>query len=139
MALLLVCICAPGRSAGTPTTITVPANSTDEDIMVALAKISDGGEVVLQPGTYNIRKPIVLQRNRETLRGSGTNTILRLADHANCPVIVLGAPKNAPNHGTSDLRVANLFIDGNRTNQNSELWRAAGDWFTPEQQRHRRL
>ena len=127
LVLLLVCLCAPGRSAGNPTVITVPANSTDEDILVALAKASDGGEVVLQAGTYLIHKPIVLQRDRQTLRGAGTNTILRLADHANCPVIVLGAPKNAPHHGTSDLRIANLFIDGNRTNQNSELWRAAGD------------
>lgn len=126
-ALFLVCLSTPGHSAGSATVITVPANSTDEDIMVALAKQNDGGEVDLQPGTYTIHKPIVLQHDRQTLRGTGTNTILVLADHANCPVIVLGAPKNAPHHGTANLHVANLFIDGNRKNQNSELWRAAGD------------
>jgi parallel beta-helix repeat protein len=127
LALFLVCIWPSGRSSGNSSIITVPANSNDEDILIALAKVSDGGEVVLEAGTYTIRKPIVLQHDRQTLRGAGTNTILFLADHANCPVIVLGAPRNAPHHGTSDLRVANLFIDGNRTNQNSELWRAAGD------------
>lgn len=126
-ALFLVCLCTPGRSSGNSSLITVPANSNDEDIMVALAKVGEGGEVVLEAGIYNIRKPIVLQRDHQTLRGAGTNTILLLADHANCPVIVLGAPKNAPHHGTANLRVASVFIDGNRTNQNSELWRAAGD------------
>ncbi len=127
VALILVCVCAPGRSSGNASVITVPASSNDEDILIALAKVSEGGEVVLEAGTYIISKPIVLQRDRQTLRGAGTNTILRLADHANCPVIVLGAPRNAPHHGTANLRVADLFIDGNRTNQSSELWRAAGD------------
>jgi parallel beta-helix repeat protein len=126
-AVFLVCLCAPGHSAGAPPVILLPAGSTDEDIAVALAKENDGGEVVLAPGTYLIHKPIVLQHDHQSLRGAGTNTILRLADHANCPVIVLGAPKNAPHHGTANLHVASLFIDGNRTNQNSELWRAAGD------------
>src|SRR5580704_6685343 len=127
LAVFSVCVCATGRSATSTPVINVPANSTDEDILVALAKANTGGEVVLAPGTYTIRKPIVLQHDHQSLRGAGTNTILRLADHANCPVIVLGAPKNAPHHGTANLHVASLFIDGNRTNQNSELWRAAGD------------
>jgi len=95
--------------------------------MTALAKVNDGGEVVLAPGIYTIHKPIVLQHDRQSLRGAGSNTVLRLADRANCPVIVLGAPKNAPHHGTANLHLANLFIDGNRKNQTSELWRAAGD------------
>jgi hypothetical protein len=127
MALFLICLCLAAHSASSTPVITVPANSSDEDILVALAKQNDGGEVVLEPGTYIIHKPIVLQHDHQTLRGTGTNTILRLADHANCPVIVLGAPKNAPHHGTANLHIANLFIDGNRTNQNSELWRAAAD------------
>src|SRR5580698_277494 len=111
LAFFLVCLCAPGYSAGNlATIITVPANSSDEAILVALAKQNDGGEVVLEPGTYIIHKPIVLQHDHQTLRGSGTNTILFLADHANCPVIVLGAPKNAPHHGTADLHIAGLFI-----------------------------
>jgi Periplasmic copper-binding protein (NosD) len=125
--IAFLCLFPLGLFAANLPIITVPANATDEAILVALAKIPDGGEVVLAAGTYVIHQPLVLQRDHQTIRGAGTNTILFLADKANCPVIVLGAPKNAPHHGTANLRVADLFIDGNRKNQNSELWRSEAD------------
>jgi len=105
----------------------MPANSTSEDIQAALDRLPGGGEVDLAPGLYTIHQPIVLRRDNLTLRGGGVNTILRLADHANCPVIILGAPLIQPRQLTAHVCVADLFIDGNRTNQQVELWRSAMD------------
>src|SRR2546421_12519035 len=61
-------------------------------IQKALDSLASGGEVTLGPGTYVIRKPIVLARDGQKLIGSGANTILFLEANANCPVVILGAP-----------------------------------------------
>src|SRR5215472_16710056 len=91
MVLLTAGLLACAASAGGAPTITVRANSTSVEIQQALDSLPDsGGEVILPPGTYAICEPIVLQRSHQTLRGSGASTTLRqLADHANCPVIVM--------------------------------------------------
>jgi parallel beta-helix repeat protein len=52
---------------------------------------------------------------------------LHLADKANCPVIILGEPVNAPSRTIRHLRVAGFFIDGNRVHQQRELWREQGE------------
>ena len=105
----------------------IPEGASGKEIQEALDGLSGGGEVVLAEGIYEIRQPIVLQHDDQTLRGSGTNTILRLADKANCPVVILGAPMKAVKRVTTHLRLADLVIDGNRTNQQVELWHAATD------------
>jgi len=111
-----------------PVSITLPSGVTDVQIQQALDALpKSGGEVVLPPEKISIRQPVVLRRDHQTLRGSGTATVLRLADHANCPVLILGEPVNHPKKTVSYLRVADLFIDGNRRNQQRELWRLAGE------------
>jgi hypothetical protein len=52
---------------------------------------------------------------------------LRLADNANCPVIIMGEPVNHPTTVVKNLRVSDLFIDGNRQRQQRELWRERGE------------
>lgn len=107
---------------------TLPSGVTDVEIQQALDALpKSGGEVVLPPETISIRQPVVLRSDNQTLRGSGTATILRLADHANCPVLILGEPVNHPKRTVKHLHVADLFIDGNRHNQQHELWQISGD------------
>jgi hypothetical protein len=126
--LIFLLFLAPVRLlAADPTILTVPANSSDVAIQSALDQLPDGGEVVLAPGTYQIRQPIILRHDRQTLRGSGNRTLLRLADGANCPVVVLGSPVKSRPQATTGLRLADLAIDGNRKNQRGELWRRARD------------
>jgi nitrous oxidase accessory protein NosD len=110
-----------------PAIVTVPSGATDAGIQMALDSLPPGGgSVVLLAGTFDIRHPIVLQRNHQTLRGAGSATVLRLADGANCPVIIMGEPVNNPPTTVTDLCVSGLFIDGNRTHQTRELWRLWG-------------
>lgn len=81
---------------------------------------AEGGEITLPAGTYNCSKPIILDRNNLTLRGAGPGTLLRLADHTNAPVIVMGLTENIPSRDTRHVRVMDLMIDGNRANQTAE-------------------
>ena len=85
-----------------------------------------GGEVRLKAGVYTIHRPVLLGRDGLTLRGAGSATVLRLADRANCPVVILGPTENFPRQPISRVALADLTIDGNRTNQQSELWQTTG-------------
>ncbi len=108
--------------------IPVNAGADDRAIQTALDRLpAEGGEVVLSAGTFEVRQPVVLRRNGQTLRGSGSATILRLADNANCPVVIMGEPVNSPVQIVKDLHVREIFIDGNRAHQQRELWRLKGE------------
>ncbi len=124
---LLALATSPNPVAGS-VVIHLSAGVSDMQIQAALDALPvSGGEVVLPPGRFEIGKPIVLQRDFQTLRGSGGATILHLADNANCPVIIMGEPLNAPTKIIRHLKVAGFFIDGNRSHQQRELWREAGE------------
>jgi hypothetical protein len=124
---LLALFGSPNSPAGSVITH-LSAGVTDVQIQSALDALpATGGEVVLPPGRFEIGKPIVLQRDFQTLRGSGGATILHLADNANCPVIIMGEPLNNPTHVIRHLKVAGFFIDGNRSHQQRELWREQGE------------
>jgi hypothetical protein len=113
---------------GVRASVTVPPEATCLQIQQALESLPDsGGEVSLSPGTYNITQPLVLHRSHQTLRGAGATTILRLADRANCPVIVIGQALNTPLMNLSDVHATDLFIDGNRLHQQFEIWQVSGD------------
>ncbi len=77
----------------------------------------------MRRGTYLIRQPVILRQNGQTLCGAGPETILSLADDANCPVIILGPPKDIANGPTKGLHLCDLLVDGNRSHQKNELWR----------------
>ena len=83
--------------------------------------------MVLHAGTFHVHEALALSRDGQTLGGSGPDTVLRLVDNANCPVIIMGQPVNHPQQTVRNLRVADLFVDGNRKGQQRELWRLRGE------------
>lgn len=104
---------------------TVSTHATGAEIQKALDQLpEEGGEVVLAPGRYEIRQPILLNRDRQTLRGSGAATVLWLAAGANCPVIILGSTEANPDKRATGLRLTDLVIDGNRAQQSVEAWQS---------------
>jgi hypothetical protein len=111
-----------------PVVLMLPAGVTGAEIQQALDFLPEiGGEVVLPPGNFEVRQPIVLRRDHQTLRGSGVATVLHLADGANCPVVILGEPVNYPQRTVKYLCITDLFIDGNRCHQQRELWQLQGE------------
>lgn len=121
-------VAAPVKSSVEPVVIMLQPGVTGGEIQGALDALPEGGgEVVLPPGEISIQQPLVLRRDFQTLRGSGAKTVLRVADNANCPAIIMGVPVNTPLQAVKHLRVSDLFIDGNRKNQQRELWKEKGE------------
>jgi hypothetical protein len=92
---------------------------------LALDSLAAGGEVDLTPGRYIIREPIMLREDHQVLRGCGAETVLFLAEEANCPVVILGSPLCGER--VEGVRLEALVIDGNRTKQQKEVWCVLAD------------
>ena len=108
--------------------VSLPVGVSGEQVQKALDSLADrGGEVVLPAGEILISAPLVLHRDFQTLRGAGAETVLKMANGANCPAIILGEPVNHPQKTVRGLRVASLTIDGNRAHQQRELWKLSGE------------
>jgi hypothetical protein len=107
--------------SGLAATIEVPPVAGGDGIQQALDQAGVGGQVVLGRGNYVVHQPIILRQDGQTLRGAGPETILYLADNANCPVVILGPPKDIAKGPTQGLHLSGLMVDGNRTHQQLEL------------------
>lgn len=83
----------------------------------------EGGEVIVEAGTYACQEFIHIDRDNVTLRGVGTATLLRLQDRADSPVLVLGQRAVVPAETRRNIRILDLAIDGNRRNQTMECFR----------------
>jgi hypothetical protein len=128
LVLSTAAVVAPQIPAPKTMRLTLPPGAGSAAIQQALDSLPEsGGEVILPPGISEIRQPIVLRRDYQALRGSGETTVLRLADGANCPVIILGEPVNNPKTKIKHLQVSDFYIDGNRGRQPHELWRFRGE------------
>lgn len=126
--MLLAALIAFSPPSSGPMSISLPGTVSEAQIQQALNILpGSGGEVCLAAGVFEITRPLVMDRDHQTLRGVGDATILRLAAGANCPVIIMGEPINHPKKLVKYLRVADCFIDGNRHQQQRELWRVAGE------------
>jgi hypothetical protein len=109
-------------------TVFVPPSGGATAINHAIARFGTlGGEVELGPGTYVCYEPVLLHTNNITLRGAGAATCLKLAANSNCPVIIIGDPSTRLDGTISGVRVSDLSIDGNRTEQQKECWDGACD------------
>lgn len=118
---LLVCIAVlPGRAlAG----VQVDAAGGEQAIHAALAALPPGGGVVeLGPGTFMLTRPIILDRDGLELRGQGRETLLQLAAHANCPLVLIGSIRTPVERVVRRITVRQLAIDGNREKQDFECY-----------------
>jgi hypothetical protein len=82
-----------------------------------------GGEVIVEAGTYACQEFIHIDRDNVVLQGVGPATLLRVADGADTPAIVVGQRVAVPTDMRSGIRISSLAIDGNRRNQRVECFR----------------
>jgi len=125
--LLLTCLLGSVAFQNSPLLVSFSDTATEAQIQAALDALPPNGEVRLGPGNYLIHQPLRLRHDFQTLRGSGPETLLRLADKAQCPVVLLGPALTERSHPATHLHLADLTIDGNRANQATEHWRNASD------------
>lgn len=94
------------------------------DISQAIASLPpEGGSVVLGKSEFAISRPIVLDRDGVELRGTGPETILKLAAEANCSVLIVGSVSTPVHRIVKDVSIRHLTIDGNRE---SQAWECCG-------------
>ena len=88
----------------------------------------EGGSVVLGGFRFLVRQPIVIDRDGVELRGTGPMTTLKLADDANCSVVIVGSVSTPIPRIVKDVSVRHLTIDGNRE---AQAWECCADPATP--------
>jgi hypothetical protein len=86
----------------------------------ALVKAKAGDTVKVPAGLYTCATAIVMDRDGITLEGE-QGARLRLADHANAPLVVMGSILTPPPI-VKNITVRNLDLDGNKDNQDGECW-----------------
>lgn len=101
--------------------VVVPDDYTD--VAAAVASLTDGGTVYVRARDecYSVATMIHLDRSRLSLIGE-EGACLRLADHVNLPVILIGSSSRTvpPEERISDVAVRGFRVDGNRLNQDQE-------------------
>ena len=103
--------------------ISTLVSGTCSDIQAAIDGLpASGGQVVIQAGTYTCSESLVIDRDNVDLRGQGPATVLRLADHANLPLLVVGQTLNSPTLMRKNVHVSDLTLDGNREKQDFECY-----------------
>lgn len=100
--------------------IRVPLGS-GRDIARAIGALpASGGRVLLEAGIYTIREPLVLDRNDIEISGDQEQTVLQLADNADCPLVVIGPMETPPTRKVAGVTLRKLILDGNRATQDNE-------------------
>lgn len=93
------------------------------DIAAAVGSLASGGTVFVRARDtcYLLDDMIHIHRSRVSLVGEA-GACLRLADHVNRPVILIGSSSETvdPSERIFDVTVRGFFIDGNRDNQDQE-------------------
>jgi polygalacturonase len=104
--------------------IVAPAKKKKDDCAPIQNAINDlppeGGQVLIQAGTYTCKNPVIIDRDNVELHGEGPATLLRLADDANAPVLIVGQAIPVPTVTRHNIVVSDLVIDGNRGKQTFE-------------------
>jgi hypothetical protein len=96
-------------------------SGTGTDIQEAIAALPpQGGRVVLGAGTFTVSSPLVIDRDDIELCGDQELTILKLADQANIPLLVVGQIETPVVRKVSGVYVRKLILDGNRLAQDQE-------------------
>ena len=113
-----------GKTNCAPGTIISPCNCNEDasKIQQAISGLPvSGGTVFLKAGNFTLTNGIHINRSNVSILGE-QGTYLKLDDNVNQPVILVGTDTSTP--GMDDIikniRIANLEIDGNRANQDSE-------------------
>ena len=85
-------------------------------ILIALVLLMVSDKQLVSADIQIVNEPILVTSN-QTIDGNS----YRLADHANCPVIIVGDPFSL---AVTNVVISNVTIDGNRINQDRELYKA---------------
>lgn len=70
------------------------------------------------PGLTIVDKPIYVESSNTLILGEGST--LKLAAHANCPILVIGTRHDNFDNPVSNIKLKGVILDGNKDQQDSE-------------------
>lgn len=120
-----------GQSAQNPIGPQVPADTPDpspcitvpDDVTTIQEAIDslppEGGTVRVRAGIYVLSQGIHVNRSNVTILGE-QGVVVRLGDHVNQPVFLIGTDEEFPSTSTVNIRISEIEIDGNKDQQDSE-------------------
>lgn len=79
-----------------------------------------GGTIFVKANTYVLNKGIQIRRSNVKILGE-KGVRIKLADHVNQPVILIGSDEEIPKFRIKNISISDLEIDGNKENQDSEF------------------
>jgi hypothetical protein len=82
----------------------------------------EGGRIVLGPSLFMVSEAVVIDRDGIELLGTAGQTQLKLAENANCPVIIIGSTTTPVARVVRNVTVGHLLIDGSRVSQQHECY-----------------
>ena len=106
--------------------VITPCNCTEDasNIQQAIDDLpTTGGTVSLRAGNYSLANGIHINRPNVTILGE-QGTFLRLNEHVNQPVLLIGTDKENPSYPNDliqNIHISHFEIDGNQVNQTSEF------------------
>jgi len=95
------------------------SNITEIQIQQSVNSMKNGGTITLPNEVIRINTPLLVTNSNVRIVGD-TNTILKLDDNSNCPIIVIGIQGGDV---ITNSELISLQLDGNRTNQCREIWK----------------
>lgn len=116
--LLALLLAATAPAATTPLrtepcTVRVPAGGDVAGVLAAATATPGRVVVCLDAGEHRLREFLAIERDGVRLRGDGPSTVLRLADGAQTPLVVIGDHhRRVPARPVSDVTVENLRLVG---------------------------
>lgn len=91
-----------------------------DDIQEAVDSLpAAGGTIFIKADEYVLQGGIHIDRSHVAVIGE-EGAVLKLGDHVNEPVILIGSDEEVPSHSITDVTVSNLIINGNMEFQDFE-------------------
>ncbi len=97
----------------------VPDDFMDIQLAIDYLSGNGGGTVYIRSGTYTLSEGLHIKSSNITVSGE-RGAIVRLGDHVNQPVILIGSDEETPTNTINNIKVVGLELDGNKDAQDSE-------------------
>lgn len=91
--------------------------------LFACLNLFAGSIIKFPPGLTIVDKPIYVESSDTLIIGE--NSTLKLAAHANCPILVIGTRHDNFDNPVSNIKLKGVILDGNKDEQDSEYMTGA--------------
>lgn len=124
--MLASCDSTPVPGPDAASCIVASPRESIQECVETLADIG-GGTVIVRAGNYSLTDHVHIASSNITIRGEGAATRISLADNVNRSAFLVGPVAAVPTGPrVENIVIEDLYVDGNKENQSSELYTDPG-------------